>query len=334
MELIGHMKNKLLFLSLLTFFFAGCDSEKDKPSTADKEPVKQVSVPEFNSDSAYIYVEDQVNFGPRVPNTAGHLKTGNYLINKLKSFGAEVKVQEFQAEAYNGKKLDLRNIIGSYNPSAKKRILLAAHWDTRPFADQDEKNPRQPILGANDGGSGVGVLLEVARILQNNKPDVGVDIIFFDGEDYGQPDFDAEEEQKNNTWCLGSQHWSENKHVPGYSAYYGILLDMVGAKGASFAMEGTSMHYAPAVMQKVWKQAHAAGYSDYFNYQNAPAIIDDHTYVNSIAGIPMIDIIEFNPAGENYFGEYWHTHDDDMDVIDRNTLKAVGQTLLEVLYRE
>ncbi|GAB3198522.1 M28 family peptidase [Pontibacter aydingkolensis] len=316
-----------------------CDSAEKggakQAAVASKEtPV--VKAPEFNADTAYSLIEKQVAFGPRVPNTPAHYATGEWIIEKLREYGADVKVQTFQMRAFDGKMLNLRNIIASYNPEAGNRVLLAAHWDTRPFADKDEQNPKKPIDGANDGASGVGVLLEIARIIHTSeqKPEIGVDMIFFDGEDYGQPD-DSDLPYQDNTWCLGSQYWSKNKHVPNYRANYGILLDMVGAENAKFAREGTSMQYAKEVVDKVWKAGNSLGYSDYFKYVNAPAITDDHSYVNAWGNIRMIDIIEYNMNNpDDYFGPYHHRHTDNMDVISKNTLKAVGQTVLHVLYNE
>jgi glutaminyl-peptide cyclotransferase len=329
------MKNKIFILFVsASLLFASCEKKKATQDSVKVE-IADIKLPAFNPDSAYKFIEQQVAFGPRVPNTKAHKKCGDHLIGQLKAFGADVQTQEFQAEAFDGTKLNLKNIIGSINPKASKRILLAAHWDTRPFADQDEKNRTVPIDGANDGASGVGVLLEVARAINefSTQPNVGIDIIFFDGEDYGQPE-DSGLPYKPNSWCLGSQYWAANKHVPNYSAYYGILLDMVGGENAQFAMEGTSMQYAPSIMKKVWDTGNRLGYSRHFIYKRSPSIIDDHHYINTVAKIPMIDIIEYNPRGDQYFGDYWHTHADNMDVISKPTLKAVGHTLMDVLYRE
>ncbi len=211
-----------------------------------------VTAPAFNQDSAFSFIEKQVSFGPRIPNTPDHIRCSDYLVKKLKKYGAQVTEQDFQAKAYDGKMLRSKNIIASINPAATKRILLGAHWDTRPWSDEDSKSPAKTFDGANDGASGVGILIEIARVLTTapTKPAVGVDIILFDSEDYGKS-------EHQDSYCLGSQYWAKNKHVTNYSAYYGILLDMAGAKGARFSKEGVSMEFAPSVVNKVWEQASA-----------------------------------------------------------------------------
>ena len=317
--------------------FQQCKSKnktKGQSSVATKEVA--LSVPDFNSDSAYSFIEKQVKFGFRIPNTKSHELCGEYLANKLKSYGATVHEQKFKSQTYNGETLNLTNIIANFFPERKKRVLLAAHWDTRPFADKDTVNNTSPFDGANDGGSGVGVLLEIARQLSESKdkPSVGVDIIFFDGEDWGEPtgyDYSKRKDNKDY-WCLGSQYWGEQAKKERYSAYYGILLDMVGAKGALFPKEAISMHFAPKIVRKVWKQAEDLGYGSFFSNDKISGITDDHYYVNQ-AGIPMIDIIDYDRENQN-FGSYHHTHQDNMSVISRETLKAVGQTVLYVVYKE
>jgi glutaminyl-peptide cyclotransferase len=340
MELIGHMKNnKNIFSSIILItsmlVVLGCDSNMKPEKPVEVKSLPAIATPDFNADSSYKYVADQVAFGPRVPNTKPHVECGEFLARFFLQNGGFISRQEFTAKAFDGTELRLKNLIISYNHKAAKRILLAAHWDTRPFADQDATNPRNPIDGANDGASGVGILMELARVINaaEKKPDVGIDIILFDGEDYGQPMFYPGEYQ-NNSWCLGSQYWANHKHAANYSAYYGILLDMVGAKNATFAREGVSMESAPSVVQNVWSTAARLGYGKHFISVQSEPITDDHAYINKLALIPMIDIIEYEVSDGNYFGSYWHTHNDNMNVIDKNTLKAVGQTLIEVLYRE
>ena len=328
---------KLLAALLVGVLLTACGPNTTTEQEATQRPTP-LPAPDFNPDSAYAFVAQQVDFGPRVPNTAAHTATKNWLVDKLTTYGATVQVQEFEAEAYNGTPLQLSNIIGSLYPERRKRILLAAHWDTRPYADKDSTRTNQPIDGANDGASGVGVLLEVARALQqaDTVPRVGVDIIFFDGEDYGEPEGEKSNAESANRvwWCLGSQYWSDNKHQPNYSAYYGILLDMVGAEAATFYQEGVSERVAPSIVKKVWNTAQQLGYSSYFVNKESPEIVDDHVYVNYDAKIPMIDIVEYEPTNKSYFADYHHTHADDLDIISRETLEAVGETVLHVVYGE
>ncbi|MFT4071404.1 MAG: M28 family peptidase [Dysgonamonadaceae bacterium] len=312
----------------------GCSKKATSASSNDNFKYEQVS-PAFNADSAYQYVAAQVNFGTRVTNSKGHAACGDYLVAQLNRFGATVTEQKSTAKAFDGTTLNIRNIIGSFNPEQTNRIALFAHWDTRPFADHDPDaaNQHQPILGANDGASGVGVLLEVARAIQKKTPGIGVDIIFFDAEDYGEAAF-AENVPKGDWWCLGSQYWSKHPHKEGYKARFGILLDMVGAPDATFYKEGFSMENAADVVEKVWSNARMLGYGKYFIDGKGGSITDDHVPVNQNAGIPTIDIIQFDPNSESGFGWYWHTTKDNMDNISKETLKAVGQTIMEVIYKE
>lgn len=326
--------NKIYIFTLFAIAFLSCKSAAENQKADENPTQKQLTVPAFNSDSAYQYVKTQVDFGPRVPNTAEHRQCAAYLSASLKRFGAVVVEQKMNLQAYDGTILKSVNIIGSYNPEAKNRILLFAHWDCRPYSDQDadSKNFNKPVMGANDGASGVGVLLELARQINLQKTDIGVDIAFFDAEDYGAPETFVGNSE--DTWCLGTQYWAKNPHVAGYNARYGILLDMVGAPGATFYKEQISEYYASSVVKNVWDKAAALGFSQYFINQSGGGITDDHVYVNKIAGIPSIDIIHYSPNNEHGFGDYWHTTHDTMENIDKNTLYAVGTTLLHVIYSE
>ena len=326
------MKSSIWILGVL-LFAAACSSPEKKAESVI-EPLVAKPYPKFNPDSAYAFIQKQVDFGPRVPATEGHVATKNWLIQKLEGYNFVVQSQDFEAKTYDGLNWDLSNIIASYNPQATKRILLAAHWDSRRIADKDTDRLDEPIDGANDGASGVGVLLEIARSIgsQELKPDVGIDIILFDGEDDGEPEFAESQDNSQIWWCLGSQYWSKNKHVPNYSAYYGILVDLVGAKGARFFREGYSRQYASGILKKVWDNAAQIGQGDFFVNRDSPEILDDHVFVNGNANIPMIDIIEFSP--DYGFGHYHHTHADDMEIIDRRTLQAVGETVLFTIYQE
>lgn len=323
---------------LIVILMAACDSNKKSGEEVSEAPEKTVDVPDFNADSAYWFVEKQVAFGPRVPGTKPHGEAAAFFIRKFEGYGAKVQVQAFEATTFDNQTLQLKNIIASINPERSKRVLLAAHWDSRPYADKDSVRKYEPIDAANDGASGVGVLLEIARtVSQNNQPDVGIDIILFDGEDWGN-DVATQGEVPlryglNSWWCLGSQYWSKNKHEPGYSAYYGILLDMVGAKNSQFHMEGESMRYAPGIVEKVWSRAQKIGFGSYFVKSRQGGLTDDHVFVNEFAKIPMIDIVHYDPQ-HGYFGDYHHTHRDNMDLISRQTLEAVGETVLNVIYYE
>lgn len=330
------MKNwfgNLVVLGVL-LLFAACDSQPPEPSIPKAQPISLVDAPDFNADTAYYFIQKQVDFGPRVPNTPEHEACRDWLAETLGGFADTIYLQHADLKAFDGTILKSTNIIASFNDDAKRRIILAAHWDTRPFADQEEDKSRknEPILGANDGASGVGVLLEIARILHENPIDIGIDIILFDSEDYGQPSF-SNLPYVPDSYCLGSQYWAANPHKKDYSANFGILLDMVGAKDALFTHEGTSVYYAKSYLNKVWSIARVIGYSDYFAFQETPPITDDHLYINKIAGIPTIDIIQYDRATKTGFGHYWHTHKDDMSIIDKNTLKAVGQTVTQVVYQ-
>ena len=309
-------------------------SSSSSEQTVESTTSTLVKTPAFSGDSAYKYVDNQVKFGPRVPNSSAHVKCGDYLVTELKRLGCTVTEQKFTATHYDGSKLNARNIIGSINLQATKRILLASHWDSRPVADEDPTNKKGAIDGANDGASGVGVLLELARVIQQaaQKPSVGVDIMFFDVEDGGNAEVAKD---KFTGFCLGSQYWAANKHVPNYTAYYGVLLDMVGAKGATFPKEAFSNQYAGEITRNIWNVAGQLGYSSYFIQEDGAAITDDHLPVNETAKIPMVDIIhlQMNNPTKTFF-DAWHTHTDDMRNIDPTTLKAVGQTLVQVLYQE
>lgn len=333
----GCMKIRHFLLLLLPLLDA-CAPETEQTTTIPTPQSEEPALPPtplFDPDTAYAYVGRQVAFGPRVPGTQPHRACGDWLVARLKASGAEVIEQTGTVISYNKEHLPLRNIIARFHPDSKERILLLAHWDTRPFADKDDERTNQPIDGANDGGSGVGVLLEIARHLAGKTHGPGVDILFTDVEDHGQPSGAmALEESSIDTWCLGSQYWVKNPHLPNYTARFGILLDMVGAKDARYYQEALSMQYAPAIVHKVWKTAEALGYGDRFVQKTEFFVgIDDHVPVNKVLRIPSIDIIQFDPA-TRAFGPYWHTHDDNMDVIDPTTLKAVGQTVLEVVWKE
>ncbi len=336
MKLINSLGGlALAFVFLVVFGCVGCKTEKPQEEEDKKVPRKEVNVPRFTQDSAYAFIEKQVSFGPRVPGTDPHQACKEWLVAKFKSYGAKVTEQDFTANIYTGEKWPSTNIIAAFNPEHKRRVMLSAHWDSRFMADQDPDDTRKEdaILGADDGGSGVGVLLEIARTISENPIDLGVDIILFDAEDQG---FDAQrpEDVNSESWCLGAQHWARNIHVANYNPSFGILLDMVGSKGARFPKEGYSMQFARNLVNKVWKLAQSMGYGNFFVNERAGGITDDHYFVNTVAGIKMINIINKPPGSRTGFGPYWHTHDDNMEVINKRTLRAVGQLVTAVIYNE
>lgn len=323
-------------LALLALTLSRCSNEPSQKSPPAGPALPELPpTPPFDADSAYALVARQVSFGPRVPGTSTHAACADWIVAQLKRHGAEVIEQTATVKAFNGQQLPMRNIIGRFNPETKERILLLAHYDTRPFADKDSERQNEPILGANDGASGVGILLELARHLGGKVHGPGVDMLFTDVEDYGQPSGSMTMDDNTiGTWALGSQYFSKNPPVPGYTARFGILLDMCGAKDARFYREALSMRFAPAIVNKVWKTAAAIGHGDRFVQETKYFVgTDDHLPINERLRIPTIDIIEFN-EGTNAFHPSWHTHADDMDVIDAATLKAVGQTVLEVVWKE
>ena len=314
---------------------------KPNPPKPDPTPTKSVTIPQFNADSAFAFVKAQTDFGPRVPMTEAHGQCAEWLVNKLSEYADTVMVQDFRARIYNNKVFDGKNIIASFNPQATKRIILCAHWDSRPYADHDpdKANWNTPIDGANDGASGVGVLIENARCFRTQplNEKLGVDIILFDLEDYGPPTNQREQYYDDNRdhWALGSQYWAAHHHILGYQANYGILLDMVGGSNPNFMKEYYSQAYAGWLSNKVWHVAQDLGYGQFFVNELGDYISDDHLPLNEIAGIPTIDIIDLQPNSSNEcFPEMWHTLDDNIENIDKNTLGIVGNVLNCIVFQE
>ena len=310
----------------------GACGNKSKTSSLNTETT--VVTTAFNADSCYAFCAKQCDFGPRTMNSEAHELCGQWIVEKFRSYGMEVTEQRATLMGFDDTPLQGNNIIARYQPQLSNRILLCAHWDSRPWADNDPDpaNHTKPVMAANDGASGVAVMLEVARVLcaDTCRLPIGIDFVCFDAEDWGTEDV-------SESWALGAQYWSETfKQQPSAAKpRYGILLDMVGGFGARFYQERLSLHYAPQVVERVWKSASIAGYSSFFPQEKGGGITDDHGPVNEVAGIPCIDIIPYYPdCMESSFGPTWHTINDDMQHIDRGTLKAVGQTLIQVLYTE
>jgi len=323
----------------LTAALIGACSGSKKSSTEVVEAAEPVG-PTFVSDSAYHFCEQQCNFGPRTMNSEAHEQCGRWIADKFRQYGMTVSLQQADLKGYDGTVLKSTNIVAAYRPELTERVMLCAHWDSRPWADNDPdaQNHRTPVMAANDGASGVAVMLEVARLLSSDTLAIGVDFVCFDAEDWGTPQWAETDGNDADTWALGAQHWAEqySYNAPaGKNIRYGILLDMVGGQGARFYQEGVSLNFAPQVVKKVWQAAETVGYGTMFPKDEGNAITDDHLPVNRVAGIPCIDIIPYYPDCEaSSFGPTWHTVNDDMAHIDRNTLQAVGQTIVQVLYSE
>ncbi len=320
------MRNIMCIFSVI-LLLTGCGANGKAGSTdsLQAEEVRTRSVPAFNADSAYTYVKRQTDFGPRVPNTAPHDATAAWLSSELKRHGAEVTEQKADLRAFDGTILKSTNIMGSFNPGMDNRLLLLAHYDTRPWADEDpdDSNHKKAIDGANDGASGVGVLLEAARIFGQQNPETGIDILFVDSEDYGT-------EGDDTSWALGARYFAENPIKPGYRPAEAILLDMVGGKGAVFPAEYFSRQAAPGLDDAFRAAAARAGHGDMFPRNYGGAVTDDHVELIK-QGIPAIDIIDYR-VNEG-FCPTWHTMADNIDNIDKESLRAVGETLLHFIYR-
>ena len=292
-----------------------------------EKPLPPLTNVNFSADSAYRFTEKLLTFGPRNMGAKGHETAKKWLISTFKQYGATVTEQNFKDKAYTGLAFDGTNIIAQFRPENPNRVMLAAHWDSRHIADQDQNRQQEPILGADDSGSAVGMLLEIARQLQaDSSLKLGVDIVLFDAEDMGEASSD-------NGWCLGSKYWASQAVNMTNKPKYGILLDMAGSRNARFMKETISLKYAPTATDNVWRVAKQLGYGNYFKDETGSEMIDDHKYVNEIAKIPMLDIINTKEGGG--FGDFWHTHQDDtMEHIDKNTLQAVGKTVYSVLKYE
>lgn len=324
-KVLNH--NIVLFLVPFLWLIAGGCSAKGKTAATDTTVVvadaATASVSLFSPDSAYAYVARQVAFGPRVPNTEAHRNTGDWLVAELRRHGAEVTEQKMTLKAFDGTSLNSRNILGQYNPDSNERILLLAHWDCRPWADEDSDVTKHnlPVDGANDGASGVGVLLEVARQLGKAAPSKGVDILFVDAEDWG-------EEGNNDSWALGTRYFVENPPIEGYSPDCAILLDMVGGKDARFYREYFSECSASDLNDTLWQTAARLGFGEKFVNRIGTAVTDDHVELIE-GGVPAVDIIEYKP--DTGFNEHWHTSHDNMDGISAETLGMVGNTVMTYL---
>jgi glutaminyl-peptide cyclotransferase len=318
--------HRLSALVALLMLFAGCSQDQPRssaPAQTTTPKKTMAAIPEFRSSHAFDLLKKQTSFGPRNPGSPAHRDCLQFLVSSLKPLAGNVRTQEFVHTGYNGERLHLTNIIASFKPELQSRILLCAHWDSRPRAERDENPARrdEPILGANDGASGVAVLLEIATLLKNTPPAMGVDIVLFDGEDYGR-------EGDIDRYLLGSRYFAKTL-PPGYRPLYGILLDMVGDANLELPKELNSVRYAPDVVSTVWNTARELGITQFTDVEG-DEILDDHIPLNE-AGIKTIDIIDFAYPDASH--RYWHTHEDTPEHCSAESLGAVGAVLLHVIYR-
>lgn len=294
---------------LAAALLAGCG---DAPSPA----------PTMSGARAFELVEAQLAFGPRIPGTAGHVRMGDWLDSLLRAHADTVVVQAWEHVTVSGDTLPLRNFIARFNPAASERILLLAHWDTRPFADAvGSADTTVPVPGANDAGSGTAVLLALAGVLDSLPPAVGVDLLFVDGEDYGEFD------EARRDVLIGSRYYAEHR-LPGRDPVFAILLDMVGDRDLELYQEGNSVVGAPDVVDLVWSTAGEMGHGDVFIPQVRHTLVDDHIPLLQ-AGIRAVDVIDFDYGTNNAL---WHTSDDTIDKIAPGSLEIVGNVMLAVIW--
>jgi hypothetical protein len=327
----GVQKINIIISAVFLAAFVSCSNNDTQSKPAEKPaPAAQTasqSVPSFDGDAAFKYLVRQVDFGPRAPMTSAHDSCLEYLSRELSQYTSNVALQQFTLPGYDGVTLNLTNVIASFNPKATQRVMLCAHWDSRPRADQEKDKALQSkaIPGANDGASGVGVLLELARIFKDNPPPMGIDIVLFDGEDYGK-------ETDIDNYCLGSSYFAG--HLPaGFHPECGILLDMVGDKNAIFRKEEMSMRYANDICNEIWSAAQMVHATTFVNTPGE-GITDDHVPLNAV-GIPTVDIIDAELVGNRGADpgrKYWHTLGDTPDKCSPTTLHDVGATLLQFIY--
>lgn len=324
----------IFITTFLLFIFTACNNKTRKADGADT--IAMVPCPQFIADNALHNIRQQCEIGPRVPGTEEWRKCGDSIVTWFSSLGLNVEEQQTTVQLYDGSSIPCRNIIAHLNPDNNDRILLCAHWDSRPWADNDpdENNHHTPVPAANDGASGVAMMLELARILSSaDSIRTGIDFVCFDAEDCGSPQW-YDGPHKADSWCLGSQYWSRQAAENRYQARFGILFDMVGGRGSTFSREGYSMQYAMPVVELLWHIAQQLGYGNYFPIRDGGYITDDHVSVNQIAQVPCIDIVPYHTDGPSSFGPTWHTLADTPDNIDPNVLKAVGQSVLQLIYND
>jgi glutaminyl-peptide cyclotransferase len=276
----------------------------------------------FDGERAFEDLQAQCDLGPRNPSSDGAQAAIQYYQSILEPLADSFHLQHFQLnDPYSSEKLNLTNIIARFQPQKTQRIILCAHWDTRPRAEYDPLAPNIPMIGANDGASGVAILLEIARQLDSNPVNPGIDIVLFDGEDYGEP-------RDLEHYLLGSRYYVDHPFLP--MAQQVILLDMVGDAELTIKVDPVSYRSAPRLVEEIWTLANDIGY-DQFQLVAGASMYDDHVpFIER--GIQAIDIIDFEYPGPD--NSYWHTHEDTPDKCSVESLEAVGNTVLSWLYQQ
>ena len=309
------MRAAMLGIAGLTMLGAiACPGDSRQTAAYSIAAIDTTHVPPFSGRNAHNLLRRQVEFGPRVAGMAGHAAQLAWMTRHLAERADSVFTQSFDHTDSEGRALRMSNLFARFNAGARDRILLVAHWDTRPTADMDSVRPREPIAGANDGASGTAVLLELASVLSSHSPPIGVDILLVDGEDYGPGERDM---------YLGAKYFAA--HQPqNFQPLYGILLDMVGDRDPRYPIEGNSAELAPEVVDRVWSVAEQIGLGSMFPRTEGTRITDDHIPLNK-AGIRTINIIDFDY-------DHWHTHGDVVENTSPQGLEAVGKVLTALIY--
>jgi glutaminyl-peptide cyclotransferase len=311
--------NRFYVLLAMALLFSGCGSEETRQGVPPTGP--QVERPSFDGAAAHDLVRQQVAFGPRVPEESGHALQLAWMDSVLVEWADSVEHQSFSHVTSQGLELNLTNLLARFRPEAEHRILLLAHWDTRPWSDQATNmlDRETPVPGANDGGSGTAILLHLAELMAQLPPPTGVDLLFIDGEDYGPGTEDM---------FMGSRYFASNLPRP-IPWSYGILLDMVGDLDPSYPMEANSAEFAPILTQRIWRVAQQLGFGAYFPARVGSRVVDDHIPLNE-AGLQTVDIIDFEFGPGN---RLWHTPQDTPENTSAESLRMVGEVMAELIYR-
>jgi glutaminyl-peptide cyclotransferase len=308
---------------LVAYLIAACSGDAKQGSAAQRADSGGARTSTgFNGNAAYNYAKAQVDFGPRVPGTPAAKQAGDWIIRQMRARADTVIVQSFTYTTADGKKLPLRNILARFRPELQERVLYVTHWDSRPISESaaTEAEKKMPVPGANDGASGVGLFVALGDVLKKTKPNVGVDLLFTDGEDYGNfgpPLVDV---------LIGAKYFAAHPPSPGYKPLYGVLWDMIGDKDLRIPYEMISFQQAPEVVSRVWQTAADLGYGDIFVQESGGEVTDDHVPLLQ-SGLRVIDVIDLTYPPH-------HTPQDTMDKISAKSLAAVGDVATALVTRK